>query len=479
MDLTNNSSAIFEIIVVIIIFYTIVVYLILKYNRKGLQKSWKDNRCNPMYMPLAGVFDEQKLGFSGAIKNNFMNCYWNTTKGYFKILLKPFIYLLSILKNIVKNLYKTIDKLRNQLNQMRNFFLRIAIGVMDKMTNLMSAFIFKFHKIRDTIKRFFAIYKTMLYMIKSISLFFKSAKDGPIGDAANFTMKWAPTMTSFVVGPLSNQYPALQCPNSNSCCFTEDTCISIQPYNGIKFKKISDLKLGDVLKNGSRVTSKMIFRNTELLYKIDDGYVTGSHLINKNNKWQKVNNVLTYDENRNDEYVYCINTSDNIIHTKNDIFRDYNEISLNDDIIIRKLIYRSLNSFCDCDVNIPKYMQGFSKDLLFKYLNINSNSNLKDVIQTRGINSVIQIDASNIDLYHYNGYIFSGATLVFYNNRWEYICNIDKSTRVYDKIKYLYNITTYDSNIYFGDILIKDYDYTKNPYINILSDFITDYILNN
>ena len=108
----------------------------------------------------------------------------------------------------------------------------------------------------------------MLYMVKSISLFFTSARDGPIGDAAKFTMKWAPTMVSFVVGPLSNEYPALQCPNSDSCCFTEDTLIAISPKNNVYYKPISDLNIGDKLKSGSIITSKMILKIQKIYTKL-------------------------------------------------------------------------------------------------------------------------------------------------------------------------------------------------------------------
>lgn len=474
----NNSSALVEIFVLVTVFYSIIVYLLYKYNKEGLRQNWKNNRCNPLYMPLAGLYDEKGIGFGAAIYENFMNCYWNLTKEFFKILLRPFMYALNIVKNIIRNFYKVIDRLRNQLNKMRNFFLRIAIGVMDRMTNLMSAFIFKFHKIRDTIKRFFAIYKVMLHMIKSISLFFTSAKDGPIGDGARFTMKWAPTMVKFVVGPFSNDYPKLTCPNSSDCCFTGDTNILL---NNNKVCAIKDIKVGDLLKNNSKVTCIMIFKSNDTnLYNISEGYVTGSHLININNRWKRVNNVLNKCLYKKTDYVYCLNTSDNLIHTKYNTFRDYNELSGDDDIRCKKLIYNSLNNFDVKNVKIPNYDAGLTKEILIKYLGIDFNCDFKELInKNSNISGFMVIDGSNIDMYNYKGIIISGANIVYENKKWVYVSNSSFSEKTDIKYKYLYNIVTKDNNIYINDIITKDFVCTKNNFVNNLCDCITDYLLNN
>ena len=44
-------------------------------------------------------------------------------------------------------------------------------------------------------------------------------------------------------------------------------------------------------------------------------------------------------------------------------------------------------------------------------------------------------------MYNYKG-IFSGSTLVFENNKWEYLCNISGIRKSDIKPKYLYNVIT-------------------------------------
>jgi hypothetical protein len=113
-------------------------------------------------------------------------------------------------------------------------------------------------------------------------------------------------------------------------CFDPETLIKLQDGNEVAMK---DLKLGDVLINGSIVNGVMnILNETNPYYKIHsseldrDIYVTGSHYIKDGNVYKAVKNFSGAEvTTKIDREVSCLITSDHKIPVGGYIFWDWED----------------------------------------------------------------------------------------------------------------------------------------------------------
>ncbi len=135
-------------------------------------------------------------------------------------------------------------------------------------------------------------------------------------------------------------------------CFDEDTNIELQ--NGIT-KKIKEVCINDILKDGSYITSTMKLSSENVtMYKYKNIIVSGTHTIIINNKHIKVSdleNAIKIEDYRK-PYIYCLNTSNKVIQLGKTFFTDWDEI--NDSImysIRNKLKYKIINNFTYSDIH--------------------------------------------------------------------------------------------------------------------------------
>ena len=110
-------------------------------------------------------------------------------------------------------------------------------------------------------------------------------------------------------------------------CFSPETPIKLQNGETVLIK---NLKLGDILINGSIVTATMQIRNeNDPYYRIDDILVTGSHHIESNGKFIRVSefkdSVCT---DKVGDVVNCLITSDHKIPVGSRTFWDWEDQKL-------------------------------------------------------------------------------------------------------------------------------------------------------
>jgi len=113
-------------------------------------------------------------------------------------------------------------------------------------------------------------------------------------------------------------------------CFSPETLVKLQNGNEVAMK---DLKLGDVLINGSIVNGVMnILNETNPYYKIHsseldrDIFVTGSHYIKDGNVYKAVKNFSGAEvTTKIDREVSCLITSDHKIPVGEFVFWDWED----------------------------------------------------------------------------------------------------------------------------------------------------------
>jgi len=259
-----------------------------------IKRNWPENRCNPIYMPLA---DDINL--------NFGYCVQNMQTEYMSYILQPITFITSTLAETLTSFVDQIQNTRGMFSNLRNFIPNIFTNIFGSFAGLTIEFEKITIGIKDMMAKTSGILSASMYVI-----------DGSI--------KTMSSGYNLVVG---------------NKCFHPNTLIELK--NG-KIVAMKDVNLGDILKNDSVVESVMKINNKNSnipLYVVKESgtnnkdiYVTGSHYVydNDSSKFIKIENykkaVLT---NLKTEYFSCLITSDHKICIGNEIFWDW------DDYLIR------------------------------------------------------------------------------------------------------------------------------------------------
>jgi hypothetical protein len=273
------------------VLYVIAVFYIGKIAE--IKKNWPLYRCNPVFMPLANN-----------VTTNFTYCIQKIQSNYMSYLLQPLSFLTSTLTD-------TLGSVVDQVNDVRGMFSNIRFFIPNIFTNIFNMFsglIIEFEKIaislKDVVGKTTGIVATIMYMLEG-------------------------SITTIQAG-----YNAITTMGIGKC-FHPDTLIELK--NG-KIKKMKDLDLGDILKNGSIVESVMKINNKDNLIPLyviknkgvnnENIYVTGSHYVydKESSQFIKIENYKNAQmANLKTEWFSCLITSDHNIHIGNEVFWDWDD----------------------------------------------------------------------------------------------------------------------------------------------------------
>lgn len=214
---------------------------------KEIKDNWPKYRCNPMYMPL-----------SDDIQTDFQYCIQSIQSGFMGHLLQPLTYITASLTALGGNFSEQINAIRGMFDKIRTFTTSIIQSVFGVFLNLIIEFQTIIIGMRDLFGKTIGILVTMLYVL-----------DGSLK-----------TMNSAWRGPTGQMVRAL------GKCFHPDTKLKL---NNGKIVSMKNIKMGDILENGSTVRAVMQIDNNEEsvpFYKIpnagingEDIFVTGSHMV--------------------------------------------------------------------------------------------------------------------------------------------------------------------------------------------------------
>jgi hypothetical protein len=109
-------------------------------------------------------------------------------------------------------------------------------------------------------------------------------------------------------------------------CFDKDTWIEMD--DGTK-KRISEICVGDILKNNNIVTAKMkVETKGSKIYNLFNVVVSDTHLVFYKGKWIKTSlhpfatRIYQYDA----PFLYCLNTSEKVIEINGLLFADWDDL---------------------------------------------------------------------------------------------------------------------------------------------------------
>jgi len=465
---------------ILFIIITLVVLILISYfhtmiNIQPIINDWPNQRCKPNIIPFAGFITKPDgMSATDYTAQNFNYCTQNILSNITGEALQPLTYLTNVLNSIANSIKQSIQAVRAMFDKIRTSMQTVSQEIMGRLMNIMIPLMQIIISFKDLIGKIqgsmtaglftlLGSYYTLKALLGAIAQFLITilialAVMIAIFWILPFTWGAAIANTSIFVAiaiplaiMLTFMNDVLHVNTSYSIpqlkCFDKDTLIEM---NDGTFKKITDIKNGDMLKDNNIVTAKIVVDTQgSIMYKLNDVIVSDSHMVFYKNLWIKVEHhpdscrVYNYSE----KYLYCLNTTSKTICVNETIFTDWDEIF--DSSLERILDNKSITISDTSDIH--KYLDyGFSettKVFLEKNVYIDINKiKIGDVLENGGkVYGIVEIDGSTIhEQFRYN---LGGNKFVE-----GYIPDIMEDMKCLEnKHKKLYNILTQK-----GDFIIKD-----------------------
>jgi hypothetical protein len=122
------------------------IYMYAMSNIKKLKASWPQYKCNPMYMPMAGLVGQDVFtNFTGCIMKNFQD--------YSGFAMDPIMGSFSDMADSVGEISGAMNDMRGMMSDVRGGFLGIVGTVFGKIENLMSQFQYIIIRMRTLLAR--------------------------------------------------------------------------------------------------------------------------------------------------------------------------------------------------------------------------------------------------------------------------------------------------------------------------------------
>lgn len=263
---------------------------------KEIRENWPKYRCKPQIMPFAGLY-------GASVGDNFNYCMQNMFTGFGGDFVKPFYGILGSFTKILSTLLGSINSLRVMMASLIGGITKIF----SEFSERLSLFFFRIKatvtRMKMLMQRVVGIMFSVLYMSLSGML---AALN--FGDTVLFAFL-------------------------DTFCFAPETLITLSNGNQLAIK---DVKIGDILKGGHRVTGVFKFHaDGQSMRILDSGsknpiIVSTNHYIKHNQKWIEVkDHPEAFDVDKwsggSERPLICLNTDTHQIPINDYIFSDYDE----------------------------------------------------------------------------------------------------------------------------------------------------------
>lgn len=481
-------------LIFIVIYASIIIHIFASRARDHIQNNWTEHRENPLLVPFAGLFrqDGDKRSFTESTKQNFTGWLWALGKNIFSVLMKPIHYVFTLITKIIAKFMAILNTLRQQAMAMRNMFSSIVGQVAEKMANTSAAVKYYQAKMVDIMKRQKAVFQLTLYLSKAMKLTFDSLTSGPLLGLAKFFPLFGILLlvnialciicfagipfVSWVVCPICAVNMASVA--AVAICFDSHTPVTLMSG---EVKPIVDLRLGESVKGGGRITSTLAFeiRGRHCpVYRYRDVTVSGSHLV-----YGAVHEVCRIQDcpeaqllEETPDTLHCLITEGHRIHSNGVDFADFYETACPSTIresllLVENALRDPKDAYASTSLR-HLYAWGVAKDTLVHMWDGTMKSiqdvMLGDRVYDPGNKSgtlvygTICHDPQEITIYTYQGIHLSGTQLVHHHNRWKRAYRVGLEHKR-ENVHPLYSIATesHQYTVCRGDTVIHVRDYME------------------
>ena len=169
-------------IIIVIIFVLLQLSNVLAIGIKNIQDNWSLYRCNPLVIPMAGIFghDPQKT---------FEYCSQNYNMNFSHYLLDPFKYIISNIGNFGKDIGKDLGGVINLAGSNNSGIFSIVSNLFGIATNTLASIQIIINGLKDTFSKIVGTLITFLYILKGIEIAIPSMLMTPPGEAILWIVK--------------------------------------------------------------------------------------------------------------------------------------------------------------------------------------------------------------------------------------------------------------------------------------------------
>jgi len=317
----KRYAAYIEIIILVSIAISYINKLILDNHIYEESSNFHNSRQNPSKIVTAGLYGKS----SSEVMTGVMG---QKTEGIFKRFLSFLNPIFGVFGRIFGIFREQINGLRQMLRPIRDFFNSIArkfYGIIQRFT---IGIMYSMHKMRNSMRRSMSGFNILMHSLEHSKNSMESMIRSP---PVRLAVKWLPRARW------------IQKKAGRLFCFDKDTYLKL--IDG-SYVKIFNIQVGDVIEDGSEVVATHKFSNTSSIYKYDNIYISGNHLVKENDTW-----VYVKDSKKGTpvfikpQFLYCLSTTSGELKIGNNLFKDY-EGSVNKFInkTINSLILMKLNS---------------------------------------------------------------------------------------------------------------------------------------
>lgn len=353
------GGSVFLFIILLVILFVAVSYVTIMRNIQPIKDDWVNQRCKPQVIPFAGLINKPAnmsvIDFTG---QNFTNCMQNILIGITGDAVQPITYMTLAIREVFEAIAEVIQYIRSILSSIRSNMTSIAQDILGRVANIMVPIQQILIAFKDAMNKVKGVLTAGLYTALG-SYYALKAMLGAIVQMIiiiliilvaliiamwiiPFTWPVAATMTAvfisisiplaiivgFMVDVLHVQtdFSIPSVPSKPNVCFDKDTTIKMADGT---LKKISDIEVGDILKNNVRVNATMkLDAKGQTMYNLNGTIVSSTHQVKYNDKWIPVSEhperkeVAWYSE----PFLYCLNTSSKEIESNGNVYLDWDEL---------------------------------------------------------------------------------------------------------------------------------------------------------
>lgn len=486
---------------------------------KFLKKNWNTIKCNPLFIPFAGIINapkgESALNYT---EKNLNECMYDVMEDIVEVEKAAQSAAQTIANETVSGLDEALDAARSLISEVRNSLSSIFSGIFSKIHNTMIPIQNIMIKSKNNINNTQAVLSTAMYtgvgsvlalrsflaafsfiiimfiLLLSVGVFPVEIATGsglsmipfvgwalaiPFFAAAAVTIGLVIAIVAIFV-PFNTTLQQIltntQKIKQSRYCFDGNTEILMK--NGEK-KKIKNLNVGEELFIDGKITAFIKLSSKDHhMYRLKNIIISGSHSYLDSDgciKYVKDHPESIMLNNYYEPYIYCISTESKYINIENIVFFDWDEITEEE---VSRL---KTNLKYELPFNFNKNMihcyldSGFSPDTKIE-LEDGRCVNIKDIeindilkfgenvlgivkIDAEHLNQVVEYNINNNLFVGSNNLIFKDETLGTYKTTLT-LCGNQKL-----KPKYLFNLITDSKTFKINNVDFLDYRFCLEHYL--------------
>jgi len=162
-------------IIIIFIFLSWSFYYYLLDHKPYLKAHWSTERCNPLFMPFAGmVLDKPNQSYGDAVEKNFFSCVIDILIVIADVIMMPIYYSLFVIITLKNDIINIINDIRALLAGIRAEIAKIIEDIEQRTLSITIPVVNQTIIIKDMSQKFNGVFKTAIYFLFGVYFMLKS-----------------------------------------------------------------------------------------------------------------------------------------------------------------------------------------------------------------------------------------------------------------------------------------------------------------